>query len=71
MTNFAFGLGVGTQSAAGDLLEVYYNQPLLQADAALVEAAVDAWYSRIPNNRDPFGRYGDLGAYTGTTTVSG
>lgn len=39
MTNFAFGLGVGTQSAAGDLLEVYYNQPLLQADAALVEAA--------------------------------
>ncbi len=39
MTNFAFGLGVGTKSAAGDLLEVYYNLPLLNADSALVEAA--------------------------------
>ena len=42
MTNFAFGLGVGTKSAAGDLLEVYYNQPLLNADSALVEAAGQA-----------------------------
>ena len=38
MANFAFGLGVGTKSSAGDLLEVYYNAPLLNADDALVAA---------------------------------
>ncbi len=38
MANFAFGLGVGTKSAKGDWLEVYYNAPLLNADAALVDA---------------------------------
>lgn len=42
MTNFALGLGVGTKSAAGDLLEVYYNAPLLNADAKLVEAVAGA-----------------------------
>jgi len=38
MSNFAFGLGVGTKSAAGDWLEIYYNAPLLNADAKLIEA---------------------------------
>ncbi|GGC05293.1 2,3,4,5-tetrahydropyridine-2,6-dicarboxylate N-succinyltransferase [Marinobacterium zhoushanense] len=38
MANFAFGLGVGTKSSAGDWLEVYYNAPLLAADAKLIEA---------------------------------
>jgi len=42
MTNFALGLGVGTKSAAGDLLEVYYNAPILHADASLVEAVAGA-----------------------------
>ncbi len=42
MTNFALGLGVGTKSAAGDLLEVYYNAPILDADAKLVEAVAGA-----------------------------
>jgi len=42
MTNFAMGLGVGTKSAAGDLLEVYYNAPILNADAKLVEAVAGA-----------------------------
>lgn len=42
MTNFALGLGVGTKSAAGDLLEVYYNAPILNADAKLVEAVAGA-----------------------------
>ncbi|WP_116472375.1 2,3,4,5-tetrahydropyridine-2,6-dicarboxylate N-succinyltransferase [Zobellella maritima] len=38
MANFAFGLGVGTKSAKGEWLEVYYNQPLLNADDALISA---------------------------------
>ena len=38
MKNFAFGLGVGTQSSKGEWLEVYYNQPLLAADAAMISA---------------------------------
>lgn len=38
MANFAFGLGVGTKSSAGELLEVYYNAPLLNAADELVQA---------------------------------
>lgn len=38
MTTFAFGLGIGTKSSDGELLEVYYNQPLLNPSAAMVEA---------------------------------
>jgi 2,3,4,5-tetrahydropyridine-2-carboxylate N-succinyltransferase len=38
MANFAFGLGVGTRSSAGEWLEVYYNAPLLGADDKLIEA---------------------------------
>ncbi|MDV2858252.1 MULTISPECIES: 2,3,4,5-tetrahydropyridine-2,6-dicarboxylate N-succinyltransferase [Oceanimonas] len=38
MANFAFGLGVGTKSAKGDWLEVYYNQPLLNASETLIKA---------------------------------
>ncbi|MFP2770485.1 2,3,4,5-tetrahydropyridine-2,6-dicarboxylate N-succinyltransferase [Oceanisphaera sp. KMM 10153] len=38
MANFAFGLGVGTKSAKGEWLEVYYNQPLHNADNTLVNA---------------------------------
>ena len=41
MANFAFGLGVGTQSSAGDWLEVYYNAPLLGAEDALITAVAD------------------------------
>ena len=41
MANFAFGLGVGTKSSAGDLLEVYYNTPLLNADDAIVAAVAE------------------------------
>lgn len=42
MSNFAFGLGIGTKSAAGDWLEVYYNAPLLNAPDALIRAVGDA-----------------------------
>jgi 2,3,4,5-tetrahydropyridine-2-carboxylate N-succinyltransferase len=38
MTNFAFGLGIGTKSASGEWLEVYYNAPLLNAPAELISA---------------------------------
>ncbi|MDF2181849.1 2,3,4,5-tetrahydropyridine-2,6-dicarboxylate N-succinyltransferase [Neptuniibacter sp. CAU 1671] len=38
MTNFAFGLGVGTKSSSGTLLEVYYHAPLLNADQSLIDA---------------------------------
>lgn len=38
MANFAFGLGVGTKSSAGDWLEIYYNAPLLHASAELIDA---------------------------------
>ncbi len=38
MPNFAFGLGVGTKSSTGEWLEVYYNAPLLNASAELVDA---------------------------------
>ncbi len=41
MANFAFGLGVGTKSSAGELLEVYYNTPLLNADDAIVTAVAE------------------------------
>ncbi|MFC6671419.1 2,3,4,5-tetrahydropyridine-2,6-dicarboxylate N-succinyltransferase [Marinobacterium aestuariivivens] len=42
MTNFAFGLGVGTKSSAGDWLEVYFNTPLLNAPDSLIKAVGDA-----------------------------
>jgi 2,3,4,5-tetrahydropyridine-2-carboxylate N-succinyltransferase len=41
MSFFAFGIGIGTQSATGDWLEVYYNQPLLNPSDALVKAVGD------------------------------
>lgn len=37
MKNFALGIGIGTQSAAGDWLEIYYYAPLLHAPAALLK----------------------------------
>ncbi|KEA64732.1 2,3,4,5-tetrahydropyridine-2,6-dicarboxylate N-succinyltransferase [Marinobacterium lacunae] len=42
MANFAFGLGVGTKSSAGEWLEVYYNAPLLGADDKLIDAVAKA-----------------------------
>lgn len=42
MTNFAFGLGIGTKSASGEWLEVYYNAPLLNASAELISAISSA-----------------------------
>ncbi len=42
MTNFAFGLGIGTKSASGEWLEVYYNAPLLKAPAELISAISSA-----------------------------
>ncbi|MGB1237395.1 MAG: 2,3,4,5-tetrahydropyridine-2,6-dicarboxylate N-succinyltransferase [Pseudomonadales bacterium] len=41
MSFFAFGIGVGTQSSSGDWLEVYYNQPLINPDSAMVEAIAE------------------------------
>jgi 2,3,4,5-tetrahydropyridine-2-carboxylate N-succinyltransferase len=41
MSNFAFGLGVGTKSAAGQWLEVYYYAPLVEAADTLVQAIAD------------------------------
>ena len=41
MAYFAFGLGVGTKSSAGDLLEVYYNAPLVNADDAMIAAVAE------------------------------
>lgn len=41
MANFAFGLGVGTRSSAGDWLEVYYNAPLLNAADSLIAAVAE------------------------------
>lgn len=38
MSYFAFGLGIGTQSASGDWLEIYYNAPLLNPSEALIDA---------------------------------
>ena len=40
MTNaFALAIGVGTKNSNGDWLEVFYQQPLLNPEAALIEAA--------------------------------
>lgn len=41
MANFAFGLGVGTKSSAGELLEVYYNAPVMNADDTMVTAIAE------------------------------
>ena len=38
MSTFALGLGVGSQSSTGELLEVYFNQPLLNPSDELVAA---------------------------------
>ena len=35
---FAFGLGVGTNNSAGEWLEVFFPQPLLTPNDALVKA---------------------------------
>lgn len=42
MSNFAFGLGIGTKSATGQWLEVYYYAPLLNADDTLIRAVANA-----------------------------
>ncbi len=39
---FALAIGIGTKNSNGNWLEVYYPQPLLTPDAALVEAAKTA-----------------------------
>ncbi len=39
---FSIGLGVGTQNAKGEWLEVYYAQPVLNPSAALAEAIGDS-----------------------------
>jgi 2,3,4,5-tetrahydropyridine-2,6-dicarboxylate N-succinyltransferase len=36
--HFALGFGVGTKNHKGDWLEVFYSQPLLQPNAAIIEA---------------------------------
>ncbi|WKE64531.1 2,3,4,5-tetrahydropyridine-2,6-dicarboxylate N-succinyltransferase [Gallaecimonas kandeliae] len=36
--HFSLGLGIGTRSAAGDWLEVFYSKPVLAPQAELVEA---------------------------------
>ena len=41
MSSFAFGLGIGTKSSDGELLEVYYNTPLLNPSDALIKAVAD------------------------------
>lgn len=41
MSSFAFGLGIGTKSSDGELLEVYYNTPLLNPSDALIKAVTD------------------------------
>ncbi len=38
MSTFALGLGVGSQSSTGELLEVYFNQPLLNPSDELIAA---------------------------------
>jgi 2,3,4,5-tetrahydropyridine-2-carboxylate N-succinyltransferase len=38
MTNTAFGLGIGTQNASGDWLEVYFPQPILNPSEGLLAA---------------------------------
>ncbi|WP_417355823.1 2,3,4,5-tetrahydropyridine-2,6-dicarboxylate N-succinyltransferase [Gallaecimonas pentaromativorans] len=40
--HFSLGLGIGTRSAAGDWLEVFYSKPVLAPSAALVEALAAA-----------------------------
>ncbi|MDX2423949.1 MAG: 2,3,4,5-tetrahydropyridine-2,6-dicarboxylate N-succinyltransferase [Amphritea sp.] len=42
MSTFAFGLGIGTKSSDGELLEVYYNGPLLNPSDELIKATTDA-----------------------------
>lgn len=39
---YSFGLGIGTQNTAGEWLEVYYPQPLLEPDAKISEALCTA-----------------------------
>jgi len=40
--SFAFGIGIGTQNNKGEWLEVYYRQPLLKPDKALIDVATTA-----------------------------
>ena len=35
--SFAFGIGIGTQNNQGEWLEVYYQQPILTPDKALID----------------------------------
>ncbi len=42
---FSFAIGVGTQNANGEWLEVFYPQPTLKPGAELVEAAKEVGYS--------------------------
>ena len=41
-TAFAFAIGVGTKNAKGDWLEVFYQKPLHQPSAEIVQAAASA-----------------------------
>ncbi len=50
MTNslFALGLGIGTQNSKGEWLEVFFPQPLLNPDSALVDAIA----AKCPQSED-------------------
>ncbi|MEP6126503.1 MAG: tetrahydrodipicolinate N-succinyltransferase N-terminal domain-containing protein, partial [Marinobacter sp.] len=40
--SFAFGIGIGTQNRQGHWLEVYYQQPVMTPDNALMEVVQNA-----------------------------
>jgi 2,3,4,5-tetrahydropyridine-2-carboxylate N-succinyltransferase len=42
---FSFAIGVGTQNAKGEWLEVFYPQPIIQPGTELIEAAQEAGYN--------------------------
>ena len=48
MNTFAFGLGVGTKNNAGAWLEVYFQQPVLNPETALVELI----HKAVPASKD-------------------
>ena len=67
---FSIGLGVGTQNAKGEWLEVYYAQPVLNPSAALADA-VSASLNYEGGNQAITLDKGQLGTLESALTTAG
>jgi hypothetical protein len=74
---FALGIGIGTRAGDGRWLEVFYAEPVLHPDAALVRAIIEASENGADHDADPVqfalprtGHLVDLATFSRRRTVN-